>query len=230
MTLDTSRVRALCFDVDGTLRDTDDQFVMRLARWLQPVRFLFTNNDPRPFARWAVMKTEGPGRFAYGLPDRLGVDGALARLGDWVYHLGAGRGPENFQLIHGIRSMLAHLQRDYPMAIITARGERTTLTFLEHSRLQPFFQCVAHAQTCWHTKPYPDQVLWAAKQMGVPPESCLMIGDTVPDIQAGKAAGAQTVGVLCGFGELEELQQAGAHLILNSTPELVHYLPGQGAK
>jgi phosphoglycolate phosphatase len=47
-----------------------------------------------------------------------------------------------------------------------------------------------------------------------------MIGDTTVDMRAGKAADAQTVGVLCGFGEKDELLQMGADLILNSTSEL----------
>ena len=37
--------------------------------------------------------------------------------------------------------------------------------------------------------------------MGVAPGNVLMVGDTTVDIRAGKAAGAQTVGVLCGFGQ-----------------------------
>jgi phosphoglycolate phosphatase len=56
--------------------------------------------------------------------------------------------------------------------------------------------------------------------MGVPPDSCLMIGDTIVDIRAGRAAGAQTAGVLCGFGEHEELLRHGADLILASTVDL----------
>ena len=60
--------------------------------------------------------------------------------------------------------------------------------------------------------------------MGVPPAACLMIGDTTVDIRAAKAAGAQAVGVLCGFGELDELLRTGADLILNSTAELVEVL------
>jgi phosphoglycolate phosphatase len=47
-----------------------------------------------------------------------------------------------------------------------------------------------------------------------------MIGDTTVDIRAGKAAGAQAVGVLCGFGEEAELRQLGADLILKSTSDL----------
>jgi phosphoglycolate phosphatase-like HAD superfamily hydrolase len=56
--------------------------------------------------------------------------------------------------------------------------------------------------------------------MGVPVEACLMVGDTPIDIHTGVAAGAQTIGVLCGFGNRYELEKAGANLILESTAEL----------
>jgi phosphoglycolate phosphatase len=51
-----------------------------------------------------------------------------------------------------------------------------------------------------------------------------MVGDTTVDIRAGIAAKAQTVGVLCGFGEREELLRAGAHLILESPASLAGVL------
>jgi phosphoglycolate phosphatase-like HAD superfamily hydrolase len=54
-----------------------------------------------------------------------------------------------------------------------------------------------------------------------------MIGDTVSDIQAGKRAGAQTVGVLCGFGEEKELRQSEADLVINNTTEIVSLLIGE---
>jgi FMN phosphatase YigB (HAD superfamily) len=60
MPLDHSRIRALCFDIDGTLSDTDDQFVRKLARRLSPLKFLFPHKDPLPFARRLAMATETP--------------------------------------------------------------------------------------------------------------------------------------------------------------------------
>ena len=62
--------------------------------------------------------------------------------------------------------------------------------------------------------------------MGVPPSACLMIGDTTVDMRAGVAAGAQTLGVLCGFGEEEELIRNGANAILSTTADLVTVLMG----
>ena len=51
-----------------------------------------------------------------------------------------------------------------------------------------------------------------------------MIGDTTVDIRAGKAAGAQTVGVLCGFGEEPELRKIGADEVIADTPKLLDLL------
>jgi len=60
--------------------------------------------------------------------------------------------------------------------------------------------------------------------MGVDPSACLMIGDTTIDMRCGRSAGAQTVGVLCGFGTQRELQAAGADLILRTTSDLLPVL------
>lgn len=220
MSLDISRLRALCFDVDGTLRDTDDQYVQRLAGYLRPWRFLLPGRNAFQAARWLVMASENPGRFLHGLPDRLGIDDELSRLGNWWYERGPARHPEDFWLIEGVAELLHSLKTRYPLAVVTARGERTTLAFLDRFGLRSCFHCIASAQTCEHTKPYPDPILWAAQQMGISPDACLMIGDTVVDIQAGKAAGAQTAGVLCGFGERQELERAGADIILDKTSDL----------
>jgi N-acetyl-D-muramate 6-phosphate phosphatase len=224
MPLDLARIRAICFDVDGTLRDTDDQFVERLESWLRPARILFRQRDPRPFARWLVMNSETPGNLLFGLPDRLGLDAPLARLSDQVYRLGMGRKVSQYLVIQGVQAMLAALQQHYPLAVVSARGERNTLAFLNQCGLQMYFGQIVTGQTCRHTKPFPDPILWAAQGMGVAPEEVLMVGDTRVDIRAAKAAGAQIVGVLCGFGKESELRREGADLILPNTSDLLPVL------
>jgi phosphoglycolate phosphatase-like HAD superfamily hydrolase len=56
--------------------------------------------------------------------------------------------------------------------------------------------------------------------LGVPVERCAMVGDTTVDVKAARRAGAWAVAVLCGFGEREELERAGAHVILEHTAQL----------
>jgi HAD superfamily hydrolase (TIGR01549 family) len=227
MALDIGKVRVVIFDVDGTLRDTDDQYVQRLARWLSFGGLFPRQGGPHSLARWIVMRTESPANFFYGLPDRLQIDDELVRLGNAFQKLGLKRNTGPFIAIPGVPEMLKSLYQHFPLAVASARGERATLAFINHFELASFFKHIATAQTCRYTKPYPDPILWVAEQAGVPPESCLMVGDTVIDIRAGKAAGAQTVGVLCGFGEEKELQRAGADLILPQTMGLAAVLLGE---
>jgi len=221
MPIDLGRVRAICFDLDGTLSNTDDQYVQKLARYLSPIRFLFRRHDTHQIARRLVMFTEGPGNWIFSLADRLGWDDKIVALGDYLHKLGIGKQAEPYMLVTGVREVLATLQLRFPLSIISARGEKSTFRFLSQFELESFFSAIATGQTCLHTKPYPDPIYWVASRMGVPPSSCVMVGDTVVDILMGKKAGAQTVGVLCGFGEEQELLRAGADLILNTTADLL---------
>jgi N-acetyl-D-muramate 6-phosphate phosphatase len=224
MALDLSRIRALCFDVDGTLSDTDDLWVHKFERLLKPLRVLFPDGNSTPFARKAMMTIETPGNLMYHWLDRLHLDDEVAGLFSLIARSGVGRSPQNFWLVPGIAEMLAQLEGKYPMAVVSARGEKSTLSFLDQFGLRDYFSDITTAQTCRYTKPFPDPVRHAAQQMGMEPEECLMIGDTTVDMRAGKAAGAQTVGVLCGFGEEGELLRAGADLILPTTADLTEIL------
>lgn len=219
MTLNLDRIRALCFDVDGTLSDTDDLYV---EKFLPFFRFW---RDPARAARRFVMWAEAPGNLLMGIPDHLGLDDELHRLYDWLNHRFP-RPLKHFRLIAGMREMLEQFSARYPMAIVSARDDRSTRAFLDQFGLTGFFQVIVTAVTAEHTKPYPDPIYFAAAKMGVRPENCLMIGDTTVDIRAGKSAGAQTVGVLCGFGERPELERSGADLILEKTSDLTGALKG----
>ena len=223
MPLDITRIQALCFDVDGTLRDTDDQYVEWLAGYLRTVSFLLPGKEPQVLARRLVMAIEDPGNFVFNLIDVMGIDNLISRSRPVIEKTQA-RKVTNLLIISGIGEMLEALGQRYPMAIISTRSQLTTLDFLEGSGLRRFFSVIVTGQTCARTKPHPMPVLWAAAQMSVPPEACLMVGDTTVDIRAGRAAGAQTAGVLCGFGMQDELLRAGADVVLKSTPELTYYL------
>jgi HAD superfamily hydrolase (TIGR01509 family) len=225
MPLDVGRIQALCFDVDGTLNDTDDLYAETVKRLLKPLD-AFPFMDRGRIARRFIMWAEAPGNAVLGWADRLGVDDEADALVEWLQRHRPHR-PKTFRLIEGVREMLDELAGRYPMAVVSARDVKSTHQFLERFDLSRHFNCVATALTCPHTKPYPDPVLWAAAKMGVPPEACLMIGDTTVDIRAGRSAGAQTVGLLCGFGEEDELRRMGADEILGSTAELGRVLGGQ---
>jgi HAD superfamily hydrolase (TIGR01509 family) len=170
------------------------------------------------------MWAEAPGNRLLSIPDRLHFDNQLARFGDWLHARGIGSRNHEYTIIPGVREMLERLRPHFKMAVVSARSKRGTQGFVDHFALAPYFDCVASAQTASRTKPWPDPVLWAIERMGAGPEETVMVGDTTVDLRAGRAAGTQTVGVLCGFGERAELEREGADLILESTAELAGVL------
>ena len=222
MALDIPRIKALCFDVDGTLSDTDDYYAQKIVRFLP--RSLF--KDPARTARRLVMWIESPGNALLGFADRVGIDDEMMAFIDWLNR--HRKSPQKkYLIVPGVEEMLKIMQGRYPMAIVSARDEKSTMRFLTQFDLYKYFDPIVTGLSAPHTKPYPDPILLAAQKMGVRPEECLMIGDTTVDIRAGKAAGAQAVGVLCGFGEEAELRQLGADLILKSTSDVPELFNGQ---
>jgi N-acetyl-D-muramate 6-phosphate phosphatase len=222
MLLDLSRIRALCFDVDGTLSDSDDVYARQYTNWIRWLPFV---RRPDVLARRLVMWLESPGNAMLSLSDTVGLDGIAIPVIDWVYrHLPRRR--SECLVVPGVAEMLPRLKKRYPMAVISARDQRNTMGFLDNCGLTAYFDVILTALSAHHTKPYPDPILLAAKMMGVHPAECLMIGDTTVDVRAAKAAGAQVISVLCGFGEEGELRRLGTDLIVQTTADVEQVLAG----
>lgn len=229
--LDVSKIRLICFDVDGTLSDSDNQMANRVEKVLKPFQFLFSRHTtPRRLARRMIMAVETPGNWALTAMDALQLDELGAAVSDFLHRHGSARHRLAFWLIPGVKQTLEKLSAAYPLAVVSARGDEDTWAFLHQYQLEPFFRLVVTAQTCPHTKPYPHPLLFAARQMGVQPDELLMVGDTTVDIRSARSASAQSVGVLCGFGTRGELERAGAGLILPQTNDLLQILIPDGAE
>ncbi len=223
MPLKVPEIKALCFDVDGTLSNTDDLYAQKVSKFFP--RLLI--KDPAHAARRFVMWIESPGNALLGLADSLHLDDEMVAFINWLSRHRR-LSSKKFLLVPGVDEMLKQLHGRYPMAIVSARDEMGTMRFLEQFDLARYFDAIVTGLSAKYTKPYPDPVLLAAQKMNVPPENCLMIGDTTVDIRAGKSAGAQTLGVLCGFGEEPELRRFGADEIVEDTTKLWEILTADG--
>lgn len=224
MSLDTSRIHAILFDIDGTLSDSDDHMVSRLEKIIRFPLFFLNPTRQHALARWLVMAMESPGNFIYNQADRFDLDSLFIRILNQRSRSRKEKKKEHW-IIPGIKDMLHALSLHYPLGVVSARDEASSLAFIHQFGLKEFFSVIVSSQTCRYTKPFPDPLIYAADQLGVAPQNCLMVGDTTVDMRAAMLAGMQALGVLCGFGRQAELERAGAHLILPSTADLLH-LPG----
>lgn len=196
--------------------DTDDQSVEALARRLQRLHW----PHPQRAARRLIMACETPGNALMTLVDLLGLDAALTASTDRLRRWRGLRTQSDFRIIAGVEEMLAGLDGRYRLAVVTTRGLDDAEAFLAQYDLRGVLDALVTRESTWRLKPHPAPIQCAARLLGVPVARCAMVGDTTVDVKAARRAGAWAVGVLCGFGEREELEQTGAHVVLEHTAQL----------
>lgn len=206
-------IQVWCFDLDGTLMDSDDAAVEALAHKL---RFL-GEARAHVIARRMVMFSETPANSLMTLMDVVGLDAVLFGARQVL------QGPlePTLRLVEGVTPALRHLHGLARLAVVTTRSRRDALAFLRQHDLEDLFELVVTQETTRRLKPHPEPVLYAAQHFNAPPEACVMVGDTTMDVLSARRAGAWAVAVLCGFGEPRELDRAGAHLVLASPADLL---------
>jgi predicted PurR-regulated permease PerM/phosphoglycolate phosphatase-like HAD superfamily hydrolase len=217
-------IDAILFDLDGTLTETDDNAVNALAGRLQAVRWFLPKRDPVRAARQMLMAFEAPASRMLGLLDRFGLDDDFFGVSDRLGRLRGVQASPNLRPMDGVGEMLHDLSRRYNLAIVTTRCHRDAETFLKQADLAELIQVITGRDDTWRLKPHPSPVRHTAEKMGVPVQRCLMVGDTAVDIKAAQAAGARSIGVLCGFGSRRDLERAGADRILQTTSDLTAWM------
>jgi HAD superfamily hydrolase (TIGR01509 family) len=227
MTRPDTTTKAILFDLDGTLIDTDDHAVKLLTRRLTPLARLLSF-DANCLARRIMMWAETPGNALVTLLDTVGLDDNVFVISDTLHRWRGLYPRHNVPLIPGVNTALRALSEHYRLAIVTTRGNRDAQAFLAQHSLAPLFDVVVTRESTRHLKPHPEPVQFAAQCLNLSPQSCAMVGDTVVDVRSARAAGAKAVAVLCGFGERDELEKEGAYAILTSTAAMPDvFLPSE---
>jgi 2-phosphoglycolate phosphatase len=216
-----TRVRAMLFDLDGTLLDSAPDLV-RSLNWVRRSEGL----DPLPVDTCSRHASKGAvGLLKAGMP-AADPD----RFESWR-HLFLRHYAENScidsRLYDGIPELLSVLaKKGVPWGIVTNKAEYLTHPIVDALGLRSSVGSVVCGDTLPRKKPNPEPVLLACRELDVPPAEVLFVGDDVRDIQAGDAAGTQTAAVLYGYGSDELNGSIVAHSVPVHAPlDLVRLLP-----
>jgi phosphoglycolate phosphatase len=111
----------------------------------------------------------------------------------------------------GVREHLARWRSGgRSLAVVTNKQERFVTKILAHLELSDFFAAVICGDTLAVKKPDPEPVREALRRIGGAAAQALMVGDSLQDLRAGKAAGVRTAAVLFGFTDPALLRAEGA--------------------
>ena len=193
-----SLIKAVLFDLDGTLLDSAPDLVGSL-NWVRETE----NLPPLPLSEMSPYATKGAvGLLNAGMPESNAELLESRRL-RFLEHYA-----ENSfylsRLYDGIPELLDFLgEAGIPWGIVTNKIESLTLPIIEAADLQDAISCIVCGDTLSESKPHPAPVSLACGMLGVAPAETLFVGDDIRDIQAGQAAGTQTAAVYYGYGSNE---------------------------
>ena len=108
----------------------------------------------------------------------------------------------------------------HPMALVTSKADWLAEKALVLVGLNRVIPTIVGCDTCVNHKPHPEPVERALNLLGVAADDALFVGDSPHDVESGRAAGVRTVGVTWGAFTREEMERAGADVVIDRVEEL----------
>lgn len=125
------------------------------------------------------------------------------------------------QLYPEVREGLDFLQgAGYPLGCVTNKAAQFTRPLLRDMGLLDYFGIVVSGDTLPEKKPHPAPLLHAAAHFGVAPADALMIGDSVSDVKAARAAGFRIICTSYGYNHGQDIREANPDAVVDSLGEL----------
>ena len=123
--------------------------------------------------------------------------------------------------------VLDHLQaRDYKLGCITNKPERFTDPLLRNLGLFDYFSVIVNGDSLPRKKPDPLPLRHAAKVLEIDPSEMVMVGDSIIDIQAAQAAGCKIIAVSYGYNRGDDICDTGPDLVIDHFRDLLPWLEG----
>jgi len=208
-------VKAVFFDLDGTLVDSLEAIVSAVEKALES-RELKCDSAK-------VVKMIGlPLENIFGvLAPNLSKQEIWQLVHEYrkyymTHHL------ENTTIHPSAQLVLRKLKaKGFKLGITTSKYRRPVMGVLSHFGIAELFDVVVTGYEVKKHKPEPDIVLEAAKRLGVKPKQCVVVGDSPVDVESGKRAGSFTIAVLSNTYNRKLLEDAKPTIVFEELEEIL---------
>jgi pyrophosphatase PpaX len=209
----TNEVKAVLFDLDGTIVDTNELIIQSFLHALKGV-------VAEDFGREHIIPSMGEPltdqlqQFS-GLEDVTAITHAYREY-NYLKH------DEMVALFPGVAKVLPILrQHGIHLGVVTTKMRPTTERALKMFGLIEHMGTIVTLDEVEHAKPHPEPVQKAMQALGAHPDQTIMVGDSTVDIESARRAGAMPVGVAWSLKGEDVLRKAGAVHILHNMEQLL---------
>ena len=204
--------KALLFDFDGTLLDTNELII-------QTFMHVLNKRFPGQYEPKDCVEFIGPSlteTFTYIAPNE--VEELIKEYREWnhIHH------DELVKEYEGVVETLEKLKEmGLRLVIVSTKRRETIARGLDIMGVAHLFEFVIGIDDVTHVKPNPEPILLAIEKLGVAKEDAIMIGDNSHDILGGKNAGVRTAGVAWALKGRDFLQQFNPDYMLGHMSDLI---------
>lgn len=209
-------IRALCFDLDGTLLDTIPDLAAAANAMMVDLGM-----SPLPESQVATFVGKGADRL---IERMLAAGGQPAAQDSPAFAAARERFHANYarcngqaaRLYPGVKAGVQSLhQQGLPLACVTNKPSAYIQPLLTQFGLAPYFAFSIGGDTLPVRKPHPGQLLEACRRWQLSPAQVLMVGDSLNDAEAARAAGMPVVMLPYGYNEGRSLGSVDADAVIN---------------
>jgi phosphoglycolate phosphatase len=212
-------LKAILFDLDGTLIDSGDDLA-------NSVNYMLKKLNKKTFDNETIKKWIGNGAAVLvkrALSGGMEIKDINEEEFQKAFEIFMNHYSENLcvntKLFDGVREVLEYL-KDKKLAIITNKPYKFVLPILEYFKIDEYFDLVLGGDSLDEKKPSAKPLKVACERLGVLENEAVMVGDSKNDIIAAKNAGIRSVCVTYGYLQGEEAEKLGADFVINSLKEL----------
>jgi HAD superfamily hydrolase (TIGR01549 family) len=217
-------IRAVIFDIDGTLVDTFEVyqrvFNQGIAQYgMAPVE--------QEILREYLAKGLGLRRILQNVFSGPIDDDTYATCREDILSRYKVAEIDEVKAFPGTEELLDHLhQKGMKIGIATGRTSSNEDEWTRFTRLglDRYISAIVTSKEVEYRKPAPDVVIECARRLNVPTESCIVIGDTVGDIVAARKAGSMAAAVTTGHEDECLLLKESPDIVIHSLSEFAAYL------
>jgi len=220
----TFQPKLIMIDVDGTLVDSVpdlayciDEMMQKLGlgKWGEAkVRHWVGNGIPKLVERALTGELEGrPIKEVFDIAYPIFLD------------LYEDNTAERSYLYDGVREGLDYLKsQGYQLGCVTNKSEQFTHPLLKVLGIFNDFKIIISGDTLAKRKPDPMPLLYCAEHFNLKPEECLMLGDSVSDVKAARAAGFDIICMSYGYNHGNDIADENPDLVIDSMSQLSDHL------
>ncbi len=208
-------VKAVIFDWDGTVADTREAVVQSFQRVLGEVGCVVSDEFIAKRMGIGTKKTieEALNECNIGLDDEMleNLVREKIRIQTSLTSI--------VNLFEEATELLEELQGRIKIALATMSGRKIVDKLLLEKRIEGYFDVVVTADEVSKPKPDPEVFLVSAAKLGVDPQDCVVVEDSIFGVRAAKAAEMKCIAVPSGAYSREELQEESPDLMVDALIE-----------